>query len=124
VQASPEVYVQQFTLAKRIYDGAQQAGEALRQIGQTRTALKQQSNAELDHKLSRLAGAARGEEDEEAAASGEPTLRHVSASLSHLLGVVESADAPPTKQANDAAEEALNQLRDLLAELRQLQAAK
>jgi hypothetical protein len=124
VQASPELYAQQFTLAKRIYDGLQQAGEGLRQIGQTRAALKHQPNAELEHKLARVAGAARGEEDEESAAEGQPTLRHVSASLSHLLGVVESADAPVTKQASDAAEETLNQLRDLLVQLRQLQPAR
>jgi photosystem II stability/assembly factor-like uncharacterized protein len=124
VQTSPTVYAQQFGLAKRIYDGLQQAGEASRQISQTRAALKQQPNTELDRKLARLAGASRGEDDEEAAAAGQPTLQHVSASLSHLLGVVESADAPPTKQASDAAEETLNQLRDLLAQLQQLQPSK
>jgi hypothetical protein len=124
VQASPAVYAQQFALAKRIYGGLQQAGDASRQISQTRAALKQQPNADLDRKLARLAGASRGDDDEEAAAAGQPTLQHVSASLSHLLGVVESADAPPTKQATDATEETLNQLRDLLAQLQQLQPAK
>jgi hypothetical protein len=37
-----------------------------------------------------------------------------------LLGVVESADAPPTKQASDAAQDTFTQLDGLLGQLKQL----
>src|SRR5258708_28294431 len=67
VQTSPQTYAQQFALAKRIYEGLQESGEALRQIGQTRASLKQQPNGELERKLAKIAGAARRDEDEEAA---------------------------------------------------------
>jgi len=115
IKASAQDYAQQFALAKRLYDALQQAGDAIRQIDQRRAELKQQPNPELDRKLVSIAGAARGEEDEEGStAPTAVTLRRVSANLSHLLGVAESADAPPTKQAGDAANEAFQQLSELL----------
>ena len=120
VKASAQDYAQQFALAKRLYDALQQAGDAIRQIDQRRAELKQQPNPELEPKLVSIAGAARGEEDEEGAtAPTAVTLRRVSANLSHLLGVVESADAPPTKQAGEAASEAFQQLDELLAKARE-----
>jgi len=116
VKASAENYAQQFALARRIYDALQQAGDAIRQIDQRRAELKQQPNPELDRKLVSIAGVARGEEDEEGAQTPTAvTLRRVSANLSHLLGVIESADAAPTKQAGEAAQEAFQQLDELLA---------
>jgi photosystem II stability/assembly factor-like uncharacterized protein len=120
VKTKPQEFAQQFDLAKRLYDRLQQAGQAIREVEQRRTQLKQQPNPDLDRKLATIAGAARGEEDEEAPAPGTVTLRQVSASLSHLLGVVESADAPPTKQASDAAQETFTQLDGLLGQLKQL----
>ncbi|PYY09257.1 MAG: glycoside hydrolase, partial [Acidobacteria bacterium] len=125
VKASAQDYAQQFALAKRVYDALQQAGETIHEIDRRRAELKQQPNPELDRKLLALAGAARGEEEEDAAAAPTSiTLRRVSASLAHLLGVVESADAPPTRQAGDAADEALQQLNELLAKARELVALK
>jgi len=116
IKASAQDYAQQFALAKRLYDALQQAEDAIRQIDQRRAELKQQPNPELDRKLVSIAGAARGEEDEEGATPATAlTLRRVSANVSHLLGVAESADAPPTKQAGDAASEAFQQLQQLLA---------
>jgi photosystem II stability/assembly factor-like uncharacterized protein len=120
LKTTQQEFAQQFDLAKRLYDRLQQAGEALRQVEQRRTQLKQQPNPDLDRKLVTIAGAARGEDDEEAPPPGTVTLRQVSAALSHLLGVVESADAPPTKQASDAAQETFTQLDGLLAQLKQL----
>jgi len=116
IKASAQDYAQQFALAKRLYDALQQAEDAIRQIDQRRAELKQQPNPELDRKLVSIAGAARGEEDEEGATPATAlTLRRVSANVSHLLGVAESEDAPPTKQAGDAASEAFQQLQQLLA---------
>jgi len=120
VKASAQEYAQQFALAKRTYEALQQAGDATRQIDQRRSELKQQPDPELDRKLVSIAGAARGEEDEEGGTAPTAlTLRRVSANLSRLLGVVESADAAPTKQASDAAKEALQQLDELLAKVKE-----
>ena len=120
VKATAQDYTQQFALAKRIYDGLKQAGQTIRQIDEHRAQLKQQPNPELDRKLVSIAGAARGEEDEEGGpAPTAVTLRRVTANLSHLLGVVESADAPPTKQAGEAAIEAFQQLDDLLGKAKE-----
>jgi photosystem II stability/assembly factor-like uncharacterized protein len=116
VKATQQVFIQQFNLAKRIYDAMERAGSALRQIEERRAALKQQPNPDLDRKLVELAGASRGEEEEGAPAPSAVTLRQVNMSLSHLLGVVESADAAPTKQATGAAQSALNQLDRLLSQ--------
>jgi hypothetical protein len=116
VTISPQAFAQQFELAKRIYDGLEHAGTALRQVDQRRAELKQQPNADLERKLGELAGAARGEEEEGTPAPSGITLRQVSMSLSHLLGVVESADAAPTKQANEAAQQSLKQLDLLLSQ--------
>ena len=121
VKTSAQQFVQQFESAKRIYDSLQRAGSAIRQIDQQRAQLKQKSNAELDRKLVAIAGAARGEEDEQAAAQNSVTLRQVSTWLSHLLGVVESADAPPTKQASEATQEVLRQLDELLTQAKGLE---
>ena len=121
VKANAQDYAQQFALAKRIYDSLRQSSQTVRQIDERRAQLKQQPNPELDRKLIAIAGVPRGEEDEEgAAAANAVTLRRVSTSLSHLLGVVESADAPPTKQAGDATAEALRQMNDLMAKAREL----
>lgn len=120
VKITQQVFVQQFTLARRIYDAMERAGSALRQIDQRRAELKQQSNPDLDRKLVELAGAARGQEEEGAPSPSGVTLRQVSTSLSHLLGVVESADAAPTKQATEAAQAALTQLDRLLAQASEL----
>jgi hypothetical protein len=120
VKTTQQEFAQQFDLAKRLYDRLQEAGQAIRQVEQRRAQLKQQPNPDLDRKLVTIAGAARGEEDEEAPPPGTVTLRQVSASLSHLLGVVESADAPPTKQASDAAQDTFTQLDGLLGQLKQL----
>jgi photosystem II stability/assembly factor-like uncharacterized protein len=120
VKTTQQEFAQQFDLAKRVYDRLQQAALAIQEVEQRRTQLKQQPNPDLDRKLVSIAGAARGEEDEEAPRPGAVTLRQVSASLSHLLGVVESADAPPTKQASDAAQDAFTQLEGLLGQLKQL----
>lgn len=120
VKITQQVFVQQFNLAKRIYDAMENAGSALRQIDQRRAELKQQPDPDLDRKLVELAGAGRGEEEEGAPTPSGVTLRQVSMSLSHLLGVVESADAAPTKQAAEAAQGALNQLDTLLAQARTL----
>jgi photosystem II stability/assembly factor-like uncharacterized protein len=122
VKTTPQELAQQFDLAKRLYDRLQQAGQAIREVEQRRAQLKQQPNPDLDRKLVSIAGAARGEEDEEAPRPGAVTLRQVSASLSHLLGVVQSADAPPTKQAGDAAQDAFTQLDGLLSQLKQVMA--
>jgi photosystem II stability/assembly factor-like uncharacterized protein len=122
VKTTPQELAQQFDLAKRLYDRLQQAGQAIREVEQRRAQLKQQPNPDLDRKLVSIAGAARGEEDEEAPPPGAVTLRQVSASLSHLLGVVQSADAPPTKQAGDAAQDAFTQLDGLLSQLKQVMA--
>ena len=116
VKATQQVFVQQFDLAKRIYRAMERAGSTLRQIDQRRAELKQQPNPDLDRKLAELAGAGRGEEEEGAPAPSAVTLRQVNLSLSHLLGVVESADAAPTKQAAEAAQSALNQLDRLLSQ--------
>jgi hypothetical protein len=120
VKTTQQEFAQQFDLAKRVYDRLQQAALAIQEVEQRRTQLKQQPNPDLDRKLVSIAGAARGEEDEEAPRPGAVTLRQVSASLSHLLGVVESADTPPTKQASDAAQDAFTQLEGLLGQLKQL----
>jgi hypothetical protein len=119
VKTTPEQFQQQFDLAKRIYDGLEQASQAMREISDQRARLKQHPNPDLERKLVALAGASRGEE-EGAPPSTQPSLRQVSGALSHLLGVVESADDAPTKQASDAAGEALNQLSQLLSQLRRL----
>ena len=116
VKVTQQVLVQQFNLAKRIYDAMERVGSALRQVEQRRAELKQQPNPDLDRKLVELAGAARGEEEEGAPAQSGVTLRQVSMSLSHLLGVVESADAAPTKQASEAAQASFKQLDTLLAQ--------
>lgn len=116
VKATPQMWFQQFTLGKRIYDALERAGSVLRQIDQRRAELKQQPNPDLDRKLVELAGAARGEEEEGAPAASGVTLRQVSMSLSHLLGVIESADAAPTKQAADSAQASLKQLDTLLSQ--------
>ena len=115
VKATQQDLVLQFNLAKQLYDGLQRAGGAVRQIEQRRAELKQQPNPDLERKLGEIAGAARGEAEEGAAAPSGMTLRQVSTSLSHLLGVVESADAAPTRQAVQAAQEALKQLDTLLS---------
>jgi hypothetical protein len=120
IKTTQQVFVQQFNLAKRIYDAMERAGSALRQIDQRRADLKQQPNPDLDRKLVELAGAGRGEEEEGVPAPSVATLRQVSASLSHLLGVVESADAAPTKQATEAAQTAFSQLDRLLAQASEL----
>ena len=116
VKITQQIFVQQFNLAKRIYDAMERAGSALRQIDQRRTELKQQPNPDLDRKLVEIAGAPRGQEEEGAPAPSGVTLRQVSTSLSHLLGVVESADAAPTKQASEAAQASLKQLDTLLSQ--------
>ena len=114
VKATGQDFLQQFSLAKRIYDGLQEAAQTIRRLDQRRAELKQQPDSELDRKLLILAGPARGEEDEEGSTSRGPvTLRQVDSALSHLLGVVESADAPPTRQAAAQAEESLKQLEAL-----------
>lgn len=119
VKTTPQEFAQQFEWAKRIYDGLGEAAETLREIDQRRAQLKQQPNAELDRKLVAIAGHARGEDDEEGESASAVTLRTVSASLSHLLAVVESADAAPTKQATDATEETLKQLATLQSQAKQ-----
>jgi hypothetical protein len=119
VKTTPQQFAQQFEWAKRIYDGLGEDAETLREIDQRRAQLKQQPNAELDRKLVAIAGHARGEDDEEGASASTVTLRTVSASLSHLLAGVESADAAPTKQATDATEETLRQLATLQSQAKQ-----
>ncbi|HVH85767.1 MAG TPA: hypothetical protein VM912_03530 [Terriglobales bacterium] len=119
VKTTPQQLAQQFDLAKQLYDALQRAGGAVRQIEQRRAQLQQKPNPELESKLAALAGAARGEEEQPPPPT-RVTLRQVSASLSHLLGVVESADAAPTKQASDAAQDVLKQLDELLAQAKSL----
>jgi len=114
VKTTAQEFAQQFESAKRIYDALQRASVAIRQIDERRAQLKQKPNAELERKLVAIAGTARGEEDEQPAAPGDVTLRQVSTSLSHLLGVVESADAAPTEQASRAVKEVLAELDQLL----------
>jgi len=121
VKATAQDFAQQFSVAKRIYGGLQEAAQTIRQLDQRRAELKQQPDSELDRKLLNLAGPARGEEDEEGATSrGQVTLRQASSALSHLLGVVESADAPPTRQAAAAVEENLKQLEALRTQAKAL----
>ena len=120
VKTTSEAFQQQFALAKRLYDGLQQASQAMHEIADQRARLKQQPNPDLEHKLAALAGGGRGGEEEGGAPSTQPTLRQASGALSHLLGVVESADDAPTQQATEAAEEALHQLATLLGEFEQL----
>ena len=119
VKTTPQQFAQQFALAKRLYDAMQQATAALRRIDERRAQLKQQGN-DLDHQLMEVAGASRGEEDEETPPPSGVTLRQVSASLAHLLGVVESADAPPTAQAAHASQETFAHLQELLSRARTL----
>ena len=119
VKTTQQEFAQQFALAKRIYDGLLQAGETIRQLDERRAQLKQQANPDLERKLIAIAGAARGEE-EGAVPPSSVTLHQVNAALGHLLGVIESADAPATKQAAAAAEESLTQLDALLAQAKAL----
>jgi len=114
VRTTAQQFAQQFESAKRIYDALERASSAIGRIEERRAQLKQRPNAELDRKLVAIAGAARGEEDEEPGAASGVTLRQVSTSLSHLLGVVESADAAPTEQAFRAVKEVLAKLDQLL----------
>jgi photosystem II stability/assembly factor-like uncharacterized protein len=120
LKTTAQQFAQQFEWAKRIYDGLGQAGDELRTIDQRRASLKQKPNLGLDRKLVTIAGQAHGEDDEKETASRSAiTLRSVSASLGQLLAIVESADAPPTKQAREATEEKLSQLGGLMAQAKQ-----
>lgn len=120
VKTTLQQFQQQFALAKRLYDGLQQAGQAMHEIAGQRGRLKQQPNPDLERKLTALAGAGRGEEEEGGAPSTQPNLRQVSGALSHLLGVVESADDAPTQQATEAAAATLSELANLLRNLRNI----
>jgi hypothetical protein len=120
VKTTAQEFTQQFDLAKRLYDALQRAGDAVRLVDQRRAQLKQQPNPDLDRKLVAIAGAARGEEDEQPAPQSGVTLRQVSTSLSHLLGVVESADAAPTKQAAESTQDELKALDELLVQAKGL----
>lgn len=119
VKTTPQALQQQFDLAKRLYDGLQQASQAMHEIADQRARLKQRPNPDLEPKLTALAGAGRGEE-EGGTPPSQPSLRRVSGALSHLLGVVESADDAPTKQASDGAAQVLQQLQALMTQFEQL----
>ncbi len=110
VKTSAADMEKQFALELKLVEAIQQANRATEEIHAAAQAGK--IGAEEEKKL---AGTRRGRGEAEAEAGGQPpALPRVIGSLSQLLGVVDSADASPTSQAEEAANKTLAQLAELL----------
>jgi photosystem II stability/assembly factor-like uncharacterized protein len=134
VKTSAEGLAQQFTIAKRSWDGMRTAQAALVQIREQRARLKEMrvqaakgaagdAIEALDQKLARLEGQrpTRRGGGRRAAASGASNLGRVQGELGQLLELVNESDAAPTTQAIAAFDQTQRTLTELLARWQQLQ---
>jgi photosystem II stability/assembly factor-like uncharacterized protein len=118
IEVSPQDLERQFLLENRLTRGIEEANQAVGEIHEARAAGRIDEATER-----RLAGIMRrGGDEEEGGAGAERrvTLTVISGTLAQLLQVVDSADAAPTTQASQAADEALAHLQSLVAEWRKV----
>jgi photosystem II stability/assembly factor-like uncharacterized protein len=114
VPASSQELEKQFALELRLTQGIVQALQATHEIHEARAAGR--INQEQERRLAGGRGQGGGEEDAGPGQEPHVTLTQVTGTLSQLLGAADSADAAPTTQVAHAADEALGQLKNLLAQ--------
>jgi len=114
VPANRQDLEKQFALESRLASGIAEANQAVSEVHAARSAGK------IDEATERkfAAGGRRGAGGEAAAPGGDRhvTIDQISGTLGQLLSVVDSADAAPTSQAVQAADQAIAQLQGLLEE--------
>jgi photosystem II stability/assembly factor-like uncharacterized protein len=135
VKTSTEELAKQFDAEKQISSAIEQNAAALSATQSVRDQLKslrQQASERtqgqniianidtFDRKIVSLKGSEQRRADETATTTN-PTLTRLNATLGTLLTVVDSADAPPSKQAMQAFEDTQKSLDQLLAAWQQIQ---
>ncbi len=110
VQVSREDLEKQFALEIEIVNGLQQDVKAIQEI----RSLSARGMSDTAKKAAALLG--EPQEQGRRPLRRQASLLELNGVLTHLADVVDSADAAPTQQAREATEEALAQLKSLLAE--------
>ena len=110
---------QQFELQMKLYSAMKQASAAL---GEIRDLLKSPSDARAERGAA-IGGLTRQGTTPDQPLAG-PTLTRVLGNLGRVATVVDSADAAPTQQAQQAAEKTLAELQKLLDEWEKLKSQK
>jgi photosystem II stability/assembly factor-like uncharacterized protein len=116
VKATPDGLQRQFALQMKLVQAMQEANQAVREIHEARVAGR--IGEDVERKLA--GGGRRGAEDDVLGGDPQPTLAQVTGNLSQLLGVADSADAAPTMQLRQAADQTLSQLQALMAQWRKV----
>src|SRR5262249_15895761 len=131
VQAPWEALNQQFIYSMRCYSGTGQARAPITEIRKLRNQIKERRDkagdgaladalSALDQKAAALEGRERGRRERGMRDNQPPSFARAAGEQLHLLGVLQSADAMPTRQAFLAVDEAGRALEGLFTQWNEL----
>ena len=125
VKTPPDGLARQFALSMQCYEGMREVRKTLEQVRKLRAQMKKlqetaekgalrEALASLDQKASALEGTVRGRGPRGGRGPGELSLNRLNGELDALLEILQGADAAPTSQAENAAEDLHNKRKELM----------